>query len=55
MSDKESRIERQQRQAREVEASQRDLRESIAKTQKLLDASENMLKRHREEREREDD
>ena len=45
----ESRKQRRDRQAREVEQSQADLRNSIAKTQQLLDESEEMLKRHRRE------
>lgn len=47
--DPESREERRERQASEVEQSQRDLRASIDKTQQLLDQSEEMLKRHRDE------
>ena len=50
----EQRRERRERQAREVEESQRALRDSIAKTQKLLDASDEMLKRHRSEAEDDD-
>ncbi|WP_167737368.1 hypothetical protein [Sphingomonas parva] len=52
--DKETREERRERQSREVEESQQALRQSIEKTQKLLDESENMLKRHRRERETDD-
>ena len=52
--DKETREERRERQSREVEESQQALRHSIEKTQKLLDESEDMLKRHRREREGED-
>ena len=51
---KETRHERRERQSREVEESQQALRQSIEKTQQLLDASESMLKRHRQEREGED-
>jgi hypothetical protein len=47
----ENRVERRDRQAREVEESQRELRDSIATTQRLLDQSDEMLKRHRQERE----
>ena len=54
MVDKESRDEMRARQAREVEQSQRELRDSIEKTQKLLDQSEDMLNRHRREREADD-
>lgn len=50
MSEQESREERRDRQAREVQKSQEDLRDSIAKTQDLLDQSDRMLKRHRQER-----
>ena len=46
----ESRKQRRDRQNRELEDSQQGLRESIAKTQQLLDASDEMLKRHRRER-----
>ncbi len=49
MTTPEKRRERRERQAREVEESQRELRESIAKTQRLLDQSDEMLKRHRRE------
>ena len=52
--DKESREQRRERQSREVEESQQALRESIEKTQELLDASETMLKRHRQERDSDD-
>jgi hypothetical protein len=45
----ENRDERRDRQTREVEQSQRDLRVSIDKTQQLLDESDEMLKRHRRE------
>jgi len=51
----ESRNERRRRQAREVEDSQRGLRESIRKTQDLLDQSDEMLKRHRRECDEADD
>ncbi|HEV2122025.1 MAG TPA: hypothetical protein VGW38_04515 [Chloroflexota bacterium] len=49
MSDPDSRKQRRERQAAEVEESQRGLRDSIAQTNKLLDASDEMLKRHRRE------
>ena len=48
---KESRDQRRNRQAREVEESQRGLRESIRKTQDLLDQSDEMIRRHRNEEE----
>lgn len=40
--------------AREVEQSQKDLRDSIAETQRLVDKSDEMLARHRRERESEE-
>jgi hypothetical protein len=54
MPDPKSRKARQDRHAREVEDSQRALRESITATQRLLDASDEMLNRHRKERDDED-
>jgi hypothetical protein len=54
MPNPETRKERRDRQAREVEDSQRELRDSIAKTQELLEASDEMLKRHRRERDESD-
>ena len=45
----ETREQRRSRQAHEVEESQRGLRESIKKTQDLLDQSDEMIKRHRRE------
>ena len=52
MSDKkQERAERRERHAREVEASQRALRESISETERLVGESEKMLRRHRQERE----
>ena len=54
MPDPESRRERRDRQQREIEDSQRELRESIANTQRLLDQSDEMLKRHRRETEEDD-
>ncbi len=55
MSDKKSRAERREKHAREVEASQAALRASIAETQRLVDASDAMLKRHRREDEEGDE
>lgn len=49
MSRPETREQRRERQARELQESQKALRDSIAKTQSLLDQSEEMLKRHRRE------
>lgn len=46
----ESRKDRRDRQAREVEQSQQDLRDSIARTKMLLDESDDMIRRHRQER-----
>ena len=46
---KQMRSERREQQAREVEASQKSLRESIAETNRLVDESEVMLRRHRVE------
>lgn len=53
MTERESREQRRARQSREVEDSQKALRDSIANTQTLLDQSDEMIKRHR--RESEDD
>jgi hypothetical protein len=55
MSDKKKRAERREQQSREVEASQEALRRSIAETDRLVDESEQMLRRHRAEREEDDD
>jgi hypothetical protein len=49
MSEAESRADRRERQTREVEESQRELRESIENTRRLLDESDQMLARHRRE------
>lgn len=49
MADRKTRTERRDQQAREVEESQAKLRASIAETQRLMDASDEMLKRHRRE------
>jgi len=46
----ETRAERENRQGREIEESQQQLRDSIARTQELLSKSDEMLKRHRTER-----
>ena len=58
MTDREKRAERREQQSRELQASQRALRESIAETARLVGESEEMLRRHRrecEEDERESD
>jgi hypothetical protein len=52
---KKERTERQERQDREVEASQKALRESISVTERLVGESEKMLRRHRQEREDDDE
>ena len=49
MSDKKKRAERREQQSREVEENQRALRESIAETERLVDESDKMLRRHRQE------
>ena len=49
MSDKKKRAERREQQSREVEASQKALRESISETERLVGESEKMLRRHRKE------
>ena len=49
MSDKKKRAERREQHSREVEASQEALRESIAETERLVEESEKMLRRHRKE------
>ena len=52
MSDgQKERAERRERHAREVEAGQEALRESISETERLVGESEKMLLRHRKERE----
>ncbi len=43
------RAERRDRHAAEVEASQVELRDSIAATERLVDESDRMLRRHRSE------
>lgn len=48
---KKERGEQRERHAREVEASQKALRKSISETERLVDESEKMLRRHRGERE----
>lgn len=49
MSDKEKRAARREQQAAEVEASQAKMRDNIAEAMRLVDESEKMLKRHRNE------
>ena len=54
MTDKKKRAERRDQQAREIEVSQKQLRESIAETDRLVGESEKMLRRHRQECEDDD-
>ena len=54
MADKMTRSKRREQQAREIEASQDSLRQSIAETDRLVGESDKMLKRHREECEADD-
>lgn len=54
MPNKEKRAERRAQQAQEVEASQESLRTSIAETERLVSESDQMLRRHRKEREDDD-
>ena len=54
MPDKKARADRRKAQAREVEESQAALRASIAETERLVDESDKMLRRHRNEREDDD-
>ena len=49
MTDRKKRAERRDQQAREVEASQEQLRASIAETDRLVGESDKMLRRHRKE------
>ena len=50
MADREKRVERSLRHDREVEESQAALRRSISETERLVGESEEMLRRHRKER-----
>lgn len=52
---KDKKRERAERHAREVEENQRALRDSISETERLVGESEKMLRRHRQEREENDD
>jgi hypothetical protein len=49
MPDRKKRAERREQQSREIEASQKALRVSIAETERLVGESEAMLRRHRRE------
>ena len=55
MDHRETKEERRKRQTREVEESQKALRDSIARTQSLLDQSDEMIKRHRRESDEDED
>lgn len=46
---KAERAERRQRQARELEANQQELRDSIAESERLVGEAEVMINRHRKE------
>jgi len=48
--EKRRRAERSEQQAREIEANQQALRNSINETRRLVTQSEDMLRRHRKER-----
>ena len=54
MTEARKRAERRAQQAREVEESQARLRASIAETGRLMDESDEMLRRHRRELEDDD-
>ena len=45
---------RAEQQAQEIEANQQQLRKSIEETQRLVSESETMLRRHRQERDEDD-
>ena len=49
------RISRSEEHARQVEQNQSELRVSIAETQRLMDKADEMLARHRRERESDED
>ena len=51
MPDRKKRAELRERQSEEIEASQAELRKSIAETERLVDESNKMLRRHRQESE----
>jgi hypothetical protein len=54
MPNKETRQRRRDDQAREVEESQQALRNSIDETRRLMDESDEMLRRHRKQCEEDD-
>lgn len=47
MAEPETRKQRRERHTHEVEESQKNLRDNIAETERLLSASDKVLKRHR--------
>ena len=49
MPERQKRRERRDQHAREVEAGQEALKQSIAETRRLVDESDEMLRRHRRE------
>lgn len=49
MPDKQSRRARRERQTREIEENQQELRASIATSKRLADEADAMIKRHRDE------
>lgn len=51
---KKDRVDRRERHAAEIEASQKSLRESISETERLVGESDKMLRRHRQERDAEE-
>ena len=55
MHEHETRKERRERHAREVEDSQQSLRNNIAEADRLLKDSDVLLRRHRDERDEHDD
>ena len=54
MISKRRRAERDEQHAREIEANQQALKKSIEETQRLVHESDNILRRHRREREDDD-
>jgi hypothetical protein len=54
VSDHKKRAERRKQQSAEIEASQERLRENIAETARLVEESDDMLRRHRKECEEDD-
>ncbi len=52
--DKRQRADRREQQAKEIEANQKALRDSIAESQRLVEESESILQRHRREQDEDD-